>query len=51
MRESVEKDVRNMRESGLPMVTSSGCHYNTAKREKSEVESCKKWIISPPLLL
>ena len=43
--------MRTIGESGLARAASSGCHCSTAKRDKSEVESCKEWIISPPLLL
>ena len=50
-RECKAKDVRNIGESGLPKAASSSCHCSTAKREKSEVENCKEWMIPPPLLL
>jgi hypothetical protein len=50
-RESAEKDVRSIGESELPRVASSGCYCSAAKREKSEVESCKEWMIPHSLLL
>jgi len=37
--------VRNIGESGLPEAANSSCHCSTAKREKSEVEICKEWMI------
>ena len=43
--------MRSIGESELPRVASSGYYCSAAKREKSEVESCKEWMIPPSLLL
>ena len=43
--------MRNIGESGLLKAANSSYHCSTGKREKSEVESCKEWMIPPPLLL